>query len=151
MEKNYDDIIHLPHHQSSARPHMSLHDRAAQFAPFAALPGYGDLVRETARLTDTKVELSEDEKEKLDRSLAAVAGSLKQGIRPEAALTCFVPDERKEGGRYEVYTGSVKRIDTVRRVLILQEEDPENGVREIGFDQIISISQPDQASSDMES
>ena len=151
MEKNYDDIIHLPHHQSTARPHMSLHDRAAQFAPFAALPGYGDLVRETARLTDTKVELSEEKKEKIDRSLAAVAGSLKQGIRPEAALTCFVPDERKEGGRYEVYTGNVKRIDTVRRVLILQEEDPENGVREIGFDQIISISQPDQASSDMES
>ena len=151
MAKNYDDIIHLPHHQSTARPHMSLHDRAAQFAPFAALPGYGDLVRETARLTDTKVELSEDEKDKLDRSLAAVAGSLKQGIRPEAALTCFIPDERKEGGRYEVYTGRVKRIDTVRRVLILQEEDPENGVREIGFDQIISIQQPDQASSDMES
>ena len=151
MENKYDDIIHLPHHQSRTRPHMSLHDRAAQFAPFAALPGYGDLVRETARLTDTKVELSEDEKEKLDRSLAAVAGSLKQGIRPEAALTCFVPDERKEGGRYEVYTGRVKRIDTVRRVLILQEEDPENGVREIGFDQIISIQQPDQASSDMES
>ena len=141
MEKNYDDIIHLPHHQSTARPHMSLHDRAAQFAPFAALPGYGDLVRETARLTDTKVELSEDEKDKLDRSLAAVAGSLKQGIRPEAALTCFIPDERKEGGRYEVYTGRVKRIDTVRRLLILQEE-PENGVREIDFDQIISISQP---------
>ena len=145
MEKNYDDIIHLPHHQSSARPHMSLHDRAAQFAPFAALPGYGDLVRETARLTDTKVELSEDEKDKLDRSLAAVAGSLKQGIRPEAALTCFIPDERKEGGRYEVYTGSVKRIDTVRRVFILQEEDPENGVREIQFDQVISIRQPDSS------
>ena len=151
MENKYDDIIHLPHHQSRTRPHMSLHDRAAQFAPFAALPGYGDLVRETARLTDTMVELSEDEKEKLDRSLAAAAHSLKQGVRPEAMLTCFVPDERKEGGRYEVYTGRVKRIDTVRRVLILQEEDPENGVREIGFDQIISIQQPDQASSDMES
>ena len=150
MEKNYDDIIRLPHHQSSTRPHMSLHDRAAQFAPFAALPGYGDLVRETARLTDTMVELSEDEKEKLDRSLAAAARSLKQGVRPKAMLTCFVPDERKEGGRYEVYTGSVKRIDTVRRLLILQEE-PENGVKEIDFDQIISISQPDQASSDMES
>ena len=151
MENKYDDIIHLPHHQSRTRPHMSLHDRAAQFAPFAALPGYGDLVRETARLTDTMAELSEDEKEKLDRSLAAAARSLKQGVRPKAMLTCFVPDERKEGGRYEVYTGRVKRIDTVRRVLILQEEDPENGVREIGFDQIISIQQPDQASSDMES
>ena len=151
MENKYDDIIHLPHHQSRTRPHMSLHDRAAQFAPFAALPGYGDLVRETARLTDTMVELSEDEKEKLDRSLAAAARSLKQGVRPEAMLTCFVPDERKEGGRYVVYTGSVKRIDTVRRILILQEKNPENGVREIGFDQIISISQPDQASSDMES
>lgn len=146
MENKYDDIIHLPHHQSRTRPHMSLHDRAAQFAPFAALPGYGDLVRETARLTDTMAELSEDEKEKLDRSLAMVGNSLRNGIRPRVTLTCFVADERKEGGRYEEYTGDVKIIDTAFRTLFLQEEDPENGVREIQFDQIISIRQPDSSS-----
>lgn len=146
MENKYDDIIHLPHHQSRTRPHMSLHDRAAQFAPFAALPGYGDLVRETARLTDTMAELSEDEKEKLDRSLAMVGNSLRNGIRPRVTLTCFVADERKEGGRYEEYTGDVKKIDTAFRTLFLQEEDPENGVREIQFDQVISIRQPDSSS-----
>ena len=146
MENKYDDIIHLPHHQSRTRPHMSLHDRAAQFAPFAALPGYGDLVRETARLTDTMAELSEDEKEKLDRSLAMVGNSLRNGIRPRVTLTCFVADERKEGGRYEEYTEDVKKIDTAFRTLFLQEEDPENGVREIQFDQIISIRQPDSSS-----
>ncbi len=146
MENKYDDIIHLPHHQSRTRPHMSLHDRAAQFAPFAALPGYGDLVRETARLTDTMAELSEDEKEKLDRSLAMVGNSLRNGIRPRVTLTCFVADERKEGGRYEEYTGDVKKIDTAFRTLFLQEEDPENGVREIQFDQVRSIRQPDSSS-----
>ncbi len=45
----YADIIDLPHHQSSTHPHMSLYDRAAQFAPFAALTGYDDMITQEAR------------------------------------------------------------------------------------------------------
>ena len=52
----YGDIIDLPHHQSSVHPHMSLYDRAAQFAPFAALTGYEDVIRETARRNETDFE-----------------------------------------------------------------------------------------------
>lgn len=61
----YDDIINLPHHQSSTQPHMTMHDRVAQFAPFAALEGYDDAVVETARLTDSKIQLDENKIEKL--------------------------------------------------------------------------------------
>ena len=69
---NYDDIINLPHHVSERHPHMPVSDRAAQFAPFAALTGYGDVIKETARLTETRPELSEDEKARMDQTLRAV-------------------------------------------------------------------------------
>ena len=62
----YADIIDLPHHQSPTRPHMSLYDRAAQFAPFAALTGYDDMVAEEARIVDNKIELSETEIDRLN-------------------------------------------------------------------------------------
>ncbi len=75
MSDNYEDIINLPHHVSSTHPHMSVSDRAAQFAPFAALTGYGDVIKETARQTDTEPELSDDEKEKLNDKLVLICSS----------------------------------------------------------------------------
>lgn len=128
---NYDDIIHLPHHQSTKRPHMPIADRAAQFSPFAALTGYDEAVRETARLTDRQVELSEEEKARLDETLHALAGELKQ--RPKVAITYFQPDEKKNGGAYVTAAGRLKKIMELERVMVL-----ENG-RKIPMDQVADI------------
>ena len=81
----YDDIIDLPHHVSLSRPHMERSDRAAQFSPFAALTGYESAVKETARLTDQRVELDENEREALDKKLAVLAARL--GEQPEITVT----------------------------------------------------------------
>ena len=93
----YDDIINLPHHQSKVRPHMSVSDRAAQFAPFAALTGYGDAIRETERLTDRKIELSESQIAELDLRLGELLARIDE--KPKVTITYFIADERKAGGR----------------------------------------------------
>ena len=87
----YDDIINLPHHRSKTHPHMALIDRAAQFAPFAALTGYGDAIDETARLTDGRPELSEQQLAELNERLLQIMA------KPDTVvyITYFVPDERK--------------------------------------------------------
>ena len=82
----YDDIIHLPHHVSSTRPHMPMLDRAAQFMPFRALTGYEDAVQETARLTDEKIELTEDEKAILDMRLQKLADEISSQQRSYLCL-----------------------------------------------------------------
>ena len=112
----YEDIIDLPHFVSRNRPHMSNHDRAAQFAPFAALTGYEDSIDETARLTDEKIELSEQVLEELDQKLQYLASCLEE--TPIIQITHFVPDERKEGGAYITEEISVQRIDFIERLLI---------------------------------
>ena len=108
-EQRYDDIINLPHHVSKTRQHMSMHDRAAQFSPFAALTGYDDAVEETARLTDEQYELSEDARNKLDEQLRLIADSIDE--HPEIEVTYFVADELKAGGTYFVFRGCVRTID----------------------------------------
>ena len=113
----YDDIINLPHHVSTTRPHMPIIDRAAQFQPFAALSGYGDAVRETARLTDEKIELTEDEKALLDARLQRLADEI--GSQPKVTLTYFQPDKKKTGGAYVCVTGQLKKIDDLEGALIL--------------------------------
>lgn len=114
----YDDIIHLPHYQSPHRAHMPLSDRAAQFAPFAALNGYGAAILETARLTEQKIELTDSEKAALDLRLQLLSDHLPD--RPEITLTYFQPDARKEGGAYTEETGVVKKIDTYERVIVME-------------------------------
>ena len=89
----YDDIINLPHHVSLTRQRMSMHDRAAQFAPFAALVGYDDAVAETARLTETRPELDEQEQRAINERLAYIADHIHE--YPEVRIRYFVPDERK--------------------------------------------------------
>lgn len=113
----YDDIIDLPHHVSTAHSHMSMIDRAAQFQPFRALTGYEDAVRETARLTDERLELTEDEKAVLDRRLQELADRIDR--QPQVTLTYFQPDTRKAGGSYVTATGCLKKIDDYTGTLFL--------------------------------
>ena len=121
MTKNiheYDDIIDLPHHQSPTRPHMSNHDRAAQFSPFAALVGYGDAVKETARLTDERAELDEDAREALDAALQ----SLRRGPDgQQVSITYFKRDLKKVGGEYLSATGNIKKTDPLDRTIMLDD------------------------------
>lgn len=115
----YDDIIHLPHHVSRRHPPMPVSDRAAQFSPFAALTGYDAVVKEAARLTHRRIELSDDEKAVLDERLRLLADALPHS--PEAAFTYFLPDSRKDGGAYVTAAGRLKRADTLRRVILLTD------------------------------
>lgn len=115
----YADIINLPHHRSAVHPHMSLHDRAAQFAPFAALVGYDEMVDEEARLTDRRVDPGESDLERLDRIFAQLSAALARGERPPVSLLVFVPDSKKTGGRYETVSGKARRLDPVEKKLFL--------------------------------
>ncbi len=117
FDDHYEDIINLPHHISPTRPQMSLHDRAAQFSPFAALTGHQEAVYETQRLTSKKRELDENQKvvinEKLQKLLERVAEL------PEVNITYFEPDRKKEGGSYTEIHGIVKKIDEIMRQIYL--------------------------------
>lgn len=95
-------------------------NRAAQFAPFAALTGYEESIEETARLTDHRIELSEDDIEDINAKLNFIKEHIKE--RPEVTIIYFQPDERKEGGEYLTVTGRVRRIDEVNKVLLLDDE-----------------------------
>lgn len=117
MEK-YDDIIRLPHHESTRHPRMSALDRAAQFLPFAALTGHAAAVRETARLTDTRIELDEIRKEELDLHLQLLREQLSQ--KPQVNITYYVPDARKDGGAYFTVTGTIQKIDENRHQVIME-------------------------------
>ena len=96
--EKYSDIINLPHPESRTHPRMPRSDRAAQFAPFAALTGYDDAVAEAGRLTSSKIELDENELERLDRALAYLTEH--QAAHPAVTVTYFVPDDKKSGGAY---------------------------------------------------
>ena len=110
----YDDIIDLPHPTSARHPRMSMAGRAAQFSPFAALVGHGAAIRETARLTDRKIELTEDEKAILDEKLC-----LLNSTGGEAEFTYFLPDEKKSGGTYVTASGRIKKLDPMERRIVL--------------------------------
>jgi hypothetical protein len=115
----YDDIIHLPHPVSTKHPQMSVTGRAAQFSPFAALTGYDAAIRETARLTEERVELDEEAKLRLDDKLRMVQEMFIE--QPELLVTYFEADNRKSGGCYITVRGSVKKIDVYEQVLVLTE------------------------------
>ena len=117
MSGPYDDLLHLPHPTSAKHPRMPLADRAAIFSPFAALSGHGDAIRETARLTERRMELDEDAKAELDRRQAVLLEHIAE--QPEVTVTWFRPDERKEGGAYLTTTGRLKKIDALGRRLVL--------------------------------
>lgn len=108
----YDDIINLPHHQSTTRQRMPLRDRAAQFSPFAALTGHDAAIAETARLTDRKIHLSEDRIAVINEKLQMLQELFPE--YPEISVTYFVPDGKKSGGAYTTKAGRVKRIDPIK-------------------------------------
>ena len=120
MSGKYDDIIALPHPEPRTHPRMSLHDRAAQFSPFAALTGHSAAIAETGRLTDSRITLDESEMARVDAELQHLQELLPS--RPTVSITYFVPDERKAGGSYQTITGVVRRIDTVNSVLLLTDQ-----------------------------
>ena len=139
----YADIIGLPHHQSASRPHMSLHDRAAQFAPFAALVGYDEMVDEEARLTDRRIVPGESDLEELDRKFRRLSELLASGQRPAVSVLVFIPDPRKAGGRYETVSGRARRLDAAEKKLILLGAGSPAEEISLDMDRILDLSGPD--------
>lgn len=121
MNDKCKNILHLPHKQSDTRPHMSVSDRAAQFAPFTALTGYDSAIQETARLTDRKRELSETELDELDRKLNYIVEHLDQPF--SVTIAYFWADKRKSGCKYFDYTGFMKKIDEYEQTVTMQSSD----------------------------
>ena len=145
----YDDIIHLQRPASGKHPPMPMSDRAAQFSPFAALTGHGEAVKETARLTGTRAELDEYEKEILRERLQYLSNCVEAwnavGLpaeeRPVMAITYFVPDLLKAGGEYVTASGPVKKLDQYLRQIVLADgagADPAAAI-EIPVDEIIRV------------
>lgn len=128
----YDDIINLPRWNPKSHPRMSEYDRAAQFAPFAALTGYDAMVSETARLTDAKADLDEEQMLALNEALSIIVGRL--GEHPKVGITWFRKDARKNGGEYVRTEGNVRNVEISGRLLVLKDGT------EISMDDIFSIS-----------
>lgn len=136
----YGDIIDHPHWVSPTRPPMSLYDRAAQFAPFAALTGYEDMIGEEARLVDNRIELSAEELAELNRKLGLISEKISRGTFPAAAVTYFVPDPLKPGGVYETVTEKIRRVDAVAGTIRLDRKVTAAGsYMEIRIDDILDI------------
>lgn len=132
MSGQYDDIINMPHHVSKTRAQMPRRNRAAQFAPFAALTGYEDAIDESARRTDAKAELCEDEAAELNKKIQLLSARI--ASEPYCEITYFVPDKRKSGGKYITVSGNVRFIEEVTRKIVFC-----GGLR-IPLDDIIKIS-----------
>ena len=120
MPDKYDDIKHLTRPQYDDLHPMSMHDRAAQFSPFAALVGYNDAVAETARLTDSRLELTEDEMFELNANLNRLLDCLDE--HPKIRVTYFVPDEKKSGGRYVDKVGVMRIYDSYAQELVFMDK-----------------------------
>ena len=131
MNGKYDEIMGLPHHVSKTRPQMPMSDRAAQFAPFAALTGYDSAIKETGRLTDERIELDEGALTALNMRYQLLMDALDEA--PEVTITYFQPDERKAGGKYITATGAVKKVDAFERRITMQD-----GTK-IPMDDVLSI------------
>ena len=122
MKRNMQDYVHIidnPHYQSVIRPHMARGNRAAQFAPFAALTGYDDAVKEMARWTDKKIEIDEMRAALLNERLCILQEQA--AANPFVEITYFRPDEKKAGGAYVTAAGTVRKIDLAARVLIFTD------------------------------
>lgn len=131
MTNKYDDIINLPRHISKKRPPMAIKDRAAQFSPFAALTGHDAAVKETARLTENKVELDQYMKEALNHKLQILMENLEG--KPRIRITYFKSDEKKDGGKYIEVIAMVKKIDEYEKVIFMMDSTV------ISIDKIIKI------------
>ena len=123
MKNNsYDDIINLPHPVSKNHPQMPLRDRAAQFAPFAALTGHDAAIKETARITDEFVEPDADKKQELDEELRMIRMALADNKTAKVQMIFFKPDGKKSGGSYETITGNIKKIDEYNGLIVFDDK-----------------------------
>ncbi len=127
----YKDILYLEHHTSLNHPRMSLINRAGQFSPFAALTGYDDKVKETARYTDSEIYLDEEKEEIIRNKLNIIEENIKNNM--EITITYFVKDKRKSGGEFKTISGIVKKIDTFKNEIIFTDKN------KISLDNIIDI------------
>lgn len=131
-DRKYDDIINLPHHVSKKHPQMSLYARSAQFAPFAALTGYEEAIKETARETSARIEIDEEMKSVLDSKIQILLEKI--SLKPELSITYFIPDLSKDGGQYVTTEGIIKKIDMYNQYIYLEDST------EIPINEIIDIS-----------
>lgn len=116
----YDDIINLPHPKSLKHPSMSMYDRAAQFAPFAALTGYEEAIEETSRQTDEFIILDEESITILNDKLNYINSNINNHI--EVSIEYFIKDDKKQGGTYKTIKGTVKKVDEIDKVIILNDK-----------------------------
>lgn len=130
-DRIYDDIIVLPHHVSVTRAHMSISDRAAQFSPFAALTGYEAAIKETARLTEERIELDENSRAVLDEKLNVVMEQIAD--HPKITITYFQPDAKKAGGSYIETVGQIRKIDEYTREIVMMDRS------QIPLDEVIAL------------
>lgn len=128
----YDDLLYKPHHVSRTRKQMSQYDRAAQFAPFAALTGYGEAINETGRIVEKRKELTEEEKDIISSKLFQINEKIKEKI--EVTIIHFVVDKKKEGGCYKSKNGIVKKIDDYEQRIVFEDKT------KIKFEDLLSIS-----------
>ena len=131
-QHKYDDMIHLPYQKSTRHTPMSLQDRAAQFAPFMALTGYDDAIEETARLTESKIELDESVIAKINEKLFELSEHLSE--KRNVSITYFQPDELKLGGAYITEVGTIKRIDANEEIIVMDDH------RRIPMKEIVNVS-----------
>lgn len=131
---NYEDMLPMQHPTSKRHPAMSMYDRAAQFSPFAALTGHEDAIKETGRLTDEKMVLTEQKKEELDRVLQILMEHISK--RPSVRITFFKADEKKSGGKYLTITEKLVKINDRERCFVF-----DTGLQ-IELDDIYEISIP---------
>ena len=131
MKSKYDEIMGRPHHVSKTRPQMPMSDRAAQFAPFAALTGYDSAIKETGRLTDERIELDEEALTALDMRYQLLMDAFDDA--PEVTITYFQPDERKVGGKYVSAVGTVKKVNDFERQITMRDGS------KIPMDEVLSI------------
>ena len=131
---------------SKTRPQMPMSDRAAQFAPFAALTGYDSAIRETGRLTDEMIELDEEALTALDMKFQLLMKAIDE--EPEASVTYFKPDQRKDGGAYLTETGKIGKIDEYQRLINMRSgvRNPINDILQIDFDSSAEIKRRDEES-----
>ena len=127
----YEDIVDLPHHISKKHPQPTMADRAARFAPFAAITGYEEMVLEEARVTDDRIEMDESSKAALNEKLNMILEFIDE--QPEVSITYFEPDMRKAGGAYVTVTGTVKRIDEYEHLVIMTDG------KKINIDEIYNL------------
>ncbi len=116
-QNKYNDIINLEHHISKIHKQMSLENRAVQFAPFSALTGYDEAIKETTRITQDRIELDEELKHTLNKKIICINNQISSN--PKVTITYFIPDSKKLGGKYQTITGNVRKIDKYNKIIML--------------------------------